>query len=47
MYQLLVGSVVIVVEFGKEDHGLITVTAIGRELEPIDARNDFQTRLNW
>jgi hypothetical protein len=33
----LIGSVVIGVEFGRDDHGLIPVIAIGRGLEPLDA----------
>jgi hypothetical protein len=43
----LIGSVVIGVEFGRDDHGLIPVIAIGRRLEPLDARTNLLTRLNW
>jgi hypothetical protein len=33
--------VVIDAEFGREDHGSISATAIGRELELVDARTDL------
>jgi hypothetical protein len=33
-HQLLIGSVVIDLEFSREDHSLIPATAIGRELKP-------------
>ncbi|MCI66908.1 hypothetical protein A2U01_0088166, partial [Trifolium medium] len=42
-----VGSVVIVAELGRENHGSIPATAIGRGLEPLDARTDPRTILNW
>jgi hypothetical protein len=34
-------------ELCREDHGSIPTTAIGRRLEPLDARIDPRTRLNW
>ncbi|MCI58759.1 hypothetical protein A2U01_0080014, partial [Trifolium medium] len=34
------GPMVIGAEFGREDHRLIPATAIGRRLEPLDARTD-------
>jgi hypothetical protein len=37
----------IVVELGRENHGSIPATAIGRGLESLDARIDLQTRFNW
>ncbi|MCI23947.1 hypothetical protein A2U01_0045130, partial [Trifolium medium] len=40
-------SVVIGAELGREDHGSIPATAIGRRLKPLDARTDPRTRLNW
>jgi hypothetical protein len=43
---LLVGSVIIDTELGKEDHGLIPAIAIGRELEQLDVRTDPRTKLN-
>jgi hypothetical protein len=44
---LLVDSVVIDAEFGRENHSLIPATAIGMRLKPFDVRTDPQTRLNW
>jgi hypothetical protein len=44
---LLVGLVVIDAEFGKENHGSNSATAIERRIEPLDARIDLRTRLNW
>ncbi|MCI11067.1 hypothetical protein A2U01_0032166, partial [Trifolium medium] len=44
-HQSLVGPVVIGVELGREDHGSIPATAIGKGLELLDARTDPQTRL--
>jgi hypothetical protein len=38
---------VIGAKFGREDHGSIPTTAIGRRLKPLDDRIDPQTRLNW
>ncbi|MCI83039.1 hypothetical protein A2U01_0104314, partial [Trifolium medium] len=37
---------VIDADIGREDHGSIPATAIGRRLEPLDARTDIRTRLN-
>jgi hypothetical protein len=34
-------------EIGREDRGSIPATAIGRGLEPLDARTDPRTRINW
>jgi hypothetical protein len=39
-YQSFVGSVVISVEFGREDHGSIPATAVGRGLQPLNARTE-------
>ncbi|MCI21744.1 hypothetical protein A2U01_0042914, partial [Trifolium medium] len=41
----LVGSVVIDAELGREDHGSIPATAIGRGQKPLDVRTDLRTRL--
>jgi hypothetical protein len=38
--------VVIDAEFGKENYGSNSATAIGRRIEPLDGRN-LRTRLNW
>jgi hypothetical protein len=43
--QLLVVSVVIDAELGRDDHGLIA-TVIGRRMKPLDARTDPRIRLN-
>jgi nucleoside phosphorylase len=43
----LVGSVVISVELGREDHDSIPVTVIGRGLKPLDVRTDPRTKFNW
>jgi hypothetical protein len=45
LYQSLVGLVVIGAKFGREDHGSIPATTIGRGLEPLDARTGPRTRL--
>jgi hypothetical protein len=46
-YQSSVSSVVIGAEFGREDHIVLSsVTIIGRELKPLDIRNNLQSRLN-
>ncbi|MCI12215.1 hypothetical protein A2U01_0033318, partial [Trifolium medium] len=37
--------VVIGAGLGREDYGSIPATAIGRGLEPLDARTDSRTRL--
>jgi hypothetical protein len=37
--------VVIDAEFDKEEYGSILATAIGRGLEPLDVRSNFQIRL--
>jgi hypothetical protein len=44
--QSLVGSVVIDVELGRENHDSTPPTAIGRGLESLDVITDHQTRLN-
>jgi hypothetical protein len=38
---------VINAEFGREDHGSIPTTAIGRGLKPLDAIIDLLIGLNW
>jgi hypothetical protein len=43
---LLVGLLVIGVELAREDHCLISTTAIGKVLESFDARTKPQTKLN-
>jgi hypothetical protein len=44
-YQSLVGSVVIVAEFGRKDHSWNPTTAIGKRLELLDVRTDSRTKL--
>jgi hypothetical protein len=46
-YQSSVGSVVIDVELGRQDDGLIPATAIERGLKPLDIRTVTRTRFNW
>jgi hypothetical protein len=38
---------VINAEFGREDHGSIPTTAIGRGFKPLDAIIDPRIGLNW
>jgi hypothetical protein len=40
IYRSLIGSLVIGAELGREDHGSIPVTAIGRGLKLLDVRTD-------
>jgi hypothetical protein len=40
IYQSLVGSIVIDAKFGRDNRSSIPATAIGRELEPLNARTD-------
>jgi hypothetical protein len=35
------------IELDRKDQSLIPATAIGRELEPLDAITDPRIRLNW
>ncbi|MCH97209.1 RNA polymerase subunit beta, partial [Trifolium medium] len=44
--QSLIDSVVVDAGLGREEHGSIPATAIGRGLEPLDSRTDLQTRLD-
>jgi hypothetical protein len=39
VYLSFVGSVMIVIEFGKNDHSSIPTIVIGRGLESLDAKN--------
>jgi hypothetical protein len=41
VHQSLVGSVVIDIELGREDHGSIPATAIERRLEPLENQKLF------
>jgi hypothetical protein len=43
----LVGLMVVGAEIGREYHGSIPAIVIERGLEPLDARTDSKTRLNW
>jgi hypothetical protein len=45
-YQSLVGLMVIGAELGREDHGSIPATTIGKRLKPLDGRTDLRTRFN-
>jgi hypothetical protein len=47
VYLSFVGSVMIVIEFGKNDHSSIPTIVIGRGLESLDARTVPQTKLNY
>jgi hypothetical protein len=43
----LIGSLVIGDKLSIEDHGSMSPTVIGSELEPHDSITDPQIRLNW
>jgi hypothetical protein len=44
--QLLVGSVVIGAEFGRESYSLIPVTTIRQRVGTLDAKSNSRTKLN-